>query len=80
MQQTTTADDAQTEGNDVAGAASYVLLMRHGAGVKISHDPVTTPPGPDHILTAQGFGGGPATEPERTLSRFGCCRMFARPR
>jgi hypothetical protein len=25
-------------------------------------------------------GGGPATEPERTLSRFGRFRMFARPR
>jgi hypothetical protein len=38
-----------------AVASSYVLLMRHGAGIKVSHDPLTTPPGPDHILTAQGF-------------------------
>jgi hypothetical protein len=32
------------------------------------------------LITVVGDGGGPATEPVRTLSRFGRFRMFARPR
>ena len=36
--------------------------------------------GPEHYIAAEELGGGPATEPERTLSRFGRFRMFARPR
>jgi hypothetical protein len=36
-------------------ATSYLLLMRHGAGIKAGHDPTTNPPGPDQVLTAQGF-------------------------
>lgn len=36
-------------------ATSHLLLMRHGAGIKPGQDPATTPPGPDQILTANGF-------------------------
>ena len=35
---------------------------------------------PVSVSSLLRIGGGPATEPERTLSRFGRFRMFARPR
>ena len=34
---------------------SYVLLMRHGAAIKAGQDPQATLPGPDQVLTAQGY-------------------------
>src|SRR6266516_4548440 len=32
-----------------------LLLMRHGAGVKPWHNPAKDPPGPDDVLTAEGY-------------------------
>jgi hypothetical protein len=32
-----------------------LLLMRHGAGVKPGQDPAKVPPGPDRVLTAEGY-------------------------
>jgi hypothetical protein len=39
----------------MANAYLYLLLMRHGAGIKAGQDPEKTPPGPDKILTVEGF-------------------------
>jgi hypothetical protein len=48
----------RVEGGEVeaeALATSYLLLMRHGAGIKAGQDPETTRRGRDHVLTAQGY-------------------------
>jgi phosphoserine phosphatase RsbU/P len=57
-----------------------LLLLEHGA---YPHTSAKEQPRPDRCEDARArarFGGGPATEPERTLGRFGRFRMFARPR
>jgi hypothetical protein len=47
-----------TEHANEAGTVttSYLLLMRHGAGINAGQDPETIPPGPDHVLTAKDSG------------------------
>jgi hypothetical protein len=36
-------------------AELQLLLMRHGAGIKPGQDPEKVQPGPDRVLTAQGY-------------------------